>query len=72
MIEQIFPGPIYFLAAFALYIGNFVFVYAGMVGALDRGRYRLVKYSLLSPLYWVLMSIAAWKGTLQLFYAPTY
>jgi cellulose synthase/poly-beta-1,6-N-acetylglucosamine synthase-like glycosyltransferase len=72
LIETIFPGPIYFLAAFALYIGNFVFVYAGMVGALDRGRYRLVKYSLLSPLYWVLMSIAAWKGTLQLFYAPNY
>lgn len=72
LIEQLFPGPIYFLAAFALYLGNFVFVYAGMVGALDRGGYRLVKYALLSPLYWVLMSIAAWKGTLQLLYAPNY
>jgi cellulose synthase/poly-beta-1,6-N-acetylglucosamine synthase-like glycosyltransferase len=72
LIEQVFPGPIYFLASLALYLGNFVFVYATMAGALDRGTYRLVKYALLSPLYWALMSIAAWKGVLQLIYAPSY
>jgi len=32
----------------------------------------LVKYALLSPLYWALMSIAAWKGIVQLLYAPSY
>ncbi len=26
----------------------------------------------LSPVYWVLMSVAAWKGLLQLFYRPFY
>ena len=72
LIERIFPGPVYFLASLALYLGNFVFVYAAMAGALDRGTYGLVKYALLSPLYWALMSIAAWKGVLQLIYAPSY
>ena len=36
------------------------------------GYYELVKYALLSPIYWALMSVAAWKGFLQLFYAPSY
>lgn len=71
-IAQLFPGPIYYLAAIALFAGNFSFVYAMMVGAFDRQRYRLVKFAMLSPLYWVLMSIAAWKAFLQLFYAPNY
>ena len=34
------------------------------------GYFDLAKYALLSPLYWGLMSIAAWKGFLQLFYQP--
>jgi hypothetical protein len=31
-----------------------------------------VKYALLSPLYWVLMSVGAWKGVLQLVYRRHY
>ena len=29
-------------------------------------------FALLSPLYWVLMSIATWKGFLQLITSPSY
>jgi hypothetical protein len=43
-----------------------------VAGSLQRGYFDLAKYALLSPLYWGLMSIAAWKGFLQLFYAPFY
>jgi cellulose synthase/poly-beta-1,6-N-acetylglucosamine synthase-like glycosyltransferase len=71
-IQTLFPGPIYALGLIALCFGNYAFVYLSMAGAEVRGYHRLVKYVLLSPVYWVLMSIAAWKGVLQLFYRPHY
>jgi len=55
-----------------LFVGNFVFVYAGVLAAYRRGNYDLVKISLLMPFYWVMMSIAAWRGFLQLVTRPNY
>jgi len=72
VIEQIFPAPVFYLGAIALFFGNFTFAYLNMAGCFKRGYYGMVRYGLLSPLYWVLMSVAAWKGFLQLFYAPSY
>ncbi|MBC7316779.1 MAG: hypothetical protein H5T70_10205, partial [Chloroflexi bacterium] len=37
-----------------------------------RGYHNLVLYALLSPFYWVLMSIGAWKGLYQLLVKPYY
>jgi len=71
-IRDLFPGFVYFGAGFGLYVGNFVFAYINVAGSLRRGYHHLVRYALLSPMYWALMSIAAWKGFLQLFYAPFY
>lgn len=82
-IPLFFPGFIYYLAAFQLFVGNFVFVYSLTVGVywvteeLHRQgsklfSYSLVKYSLLSPIYWVLMSIAAVKAAIQLVTKPFY
>jgi len=72
IIEQFFPGPIFYVGGLALYLGNFLFVYIMVAGTLARGYHPLVKYAFLSPLYWALMSVAAWKGVLQLIYAPSY
>jgi hypothetical protein len=47
-------------------------MYLNVAGSVQRGYYDLAKYALVSPLYWGLMSIAAWKGFLQLFYKPFY
>ena len=71
-IRELFPGFIFYAAAFQLFIGNFVFMYLNVAGSVRRGYFDLAKYALLSPLYWGLMSIAAWKGFLQLFYRPFY
>jgi glycosyltransferase XagB len=60
------------MGAIGLYLGNFAFAYLNVAGCLRRGYYGMVKYALLSPVYWALMSVAAWKGFLQLFYAPSY
>jgi hypothetical protein len=72
VIRELFPAFVYFAAIVCLYLGNFVFMYANILGSIRRGYYGLAKYALLSPIYWVLMSIAAWKGLLQLFFKPFY
>jgi glycosyltransferase XagB len=72
LIQQVFPSFVFYAAAFQLFIGNFAFMYLNMAGAVERGYFSLAKYALFSPLYWGLMSIAAWKGFLQLFTRPFY
>jgi cellulose synthase/poly-beta-1,6-N-acetylglucosamine synthase-like glycosyltransferase len=72
LIREIFPSFIYFASGANLFIGNFVFSYLNVLGALRRGYHDLVKYALFSPLYWALMSVGAWKGFLQLITRPSY
>lgn len=82
-IPLFFPGPIYYFAAFELFVGNFIFVYSLTVGIYwvtkdlhIKGNkvfsFSLIKYTLLAPIYWVLMSIAAIKAAVQLITKPFY
>ncbi|NNU75417.1 glycosyltransferase family 2 protein [Clostridium estertheticum] len=83
LIPMLFPGPIYYMAAIELIIGNFIFVFSNIVGVFwviddlqEKGNYalsfKLVKYALLTPIYWALMSIAAYKAVWQLITNPFY
>lgn len=72
LIRSVFPAPIFYMGSLALFFGNFTFIYLNLIGCLQRGYYDMVFYALLSPLYWVLMSVAAWKGFLQLLRDPSY
>jgi cellulose synthase/poly-beta-1,6-N-acetylglucosamine synthase-like glycosyltransferase len=72
LIEQVFPGVIYFVGSAMLFIGNFVFLFLNVAGGLQRGQFDLTRTALLSPYYWGLMSWAAWKGFIQLFTNPFY
>jgi len=71
-IQELFPGWVFFLAASLLFIGNFVFVYLGLVAAVRRGDDNLALYALFLPFYWGLMSVAAYKGFAQLITNPFY
>ncbi|MCR8632576.1 glycosyltransferase family 2 protein [Paenibacillus radicis (ex Xue et al. 2023)] len=82
-IPQIFPGAIYYFASVEFLVGNFLFVFSNVVGVywviyeLEKRKehvfsYGLVKYALLTPFYWVLMSIAAVKAAWQLITKPFY
>jgi cellulose synthase/poly-beta-1,6-N-acetylglucosamine synthase-like glycosyltransferase len=71
-IRAIFPAPVFYLGMFSLAIGNFAFIYLNMAACLRRGHFGMVKYALISPLYWALMSTAAWKGFIQLWTNPFY
>ncbi|MGV8026404.1 MAG: glycosyltransferase family 2 protein [Anaerolineaceae bacterium] len=71
-IQETFPGMIFYLSSISLYLGNFVFTYMNVAGAMRRKHYDNVRYALLSPVYWGLMSIGAWRGFLQLISKPHY
>jgi len=72
VIKSLFPGVLYYAAAVALYLGNFTLAFAAAAGIAGRGHHDLVKHTLISPLYWGLMSIGAWKGLMQLIRRPHY
>jgi cellulose synthase/poly-beta-1,6-N-acetylglucosamine synthase-like glycosyltransferase len=69
-IQQIFAPPVYYFSLINFLVGNFAFVYMSMAGALRRRYYDMVKYALIIPGYWLLMTIGAWKGMIQLIYKP--
>lgn len=72
MVESMFPTWIYLVAAANLVIGNFAFTYANMVATARRNLWDLVAWTALSPIYWSLMSLAAWKALYQLVTRPSY
>ena len=58
------------LATVMLFLFNGYFVLIHLVAGIRRRYYRLVFESFLMPFYWLLMSIGAWRGFLQFFWAP--
>lgn len=72
VIEQVFPAPVFYLGTVSLYVGNLAFVYINVLGALRRRYYTLVPYALFTPIYWAMMSIAAWQAFYELLFKPHY
>jgi glycosyltransferase XagB len=72
IIRDLFPGFVYYLASFQLFVGNFVFTYLAVAGTMQRRLYSLTKFALFSPVYWGLMSIGAYRGFFQLMTRPFY
>jgi glycosyltransferase XagB len=72
MLHVPFPGWVYWVAAINLLLGNFAFTYANMAAVARRNVWDLMGWAALSPVYWALMSIAAWKALVQLILRPSY
>jgi cellulose synthase/poly-beta-1,6-N-acetylglucosamine synthase-like glycosyltransferase len=72
IILELFPAWLYYTSLVCLVVGNFAFLYTAVVSARIIERPSLVFAALLSPIYWVMMSIAAIKAMAQLFAAPTF
>lgn len=69
-IKALFPGPIFYVSLITFVAGNFIFIYLNLIGAYLRGRYALVPYSLLSPLYWIMLSYATVKASVEFIIKP--
>jgi hypothetical protein len=60
------------MGLFTLVVGNFIYLYNYMLGAAHRGHWGLVKLGYFVPIYWIMMSFAAWKALYQLLVKPYY
>jgi cellulose synthase/poly-beta-1,6-N-acetylglucosamine synthase-like glycosyltransferase len=65
-ISALFPLPVLYLGVLAMLGGNLLMVYSLMLGCMERGLYRALRAQLAVPLYWALMSAAAYKALYQL------
>lgn len=72
LVAQVFPAYVYFPALICLVLGNATILYSNLVAVRETGNPRLWWACLTVPLYWLLMSVAAIKGTYQLFANPSY
>jgi cellulose synthase/poly-beta-1,6-N-acetylglucosamine synthase-like glycosyltransferase len=63
-------SQVFFYITVALFLANFFFILMHVWACIRRRLYRLIPYAILSPFYWVLISVGAWKGFLQLFTKP--
>jgi glycosyltransferase XagB len=71
-LDLMFPQLLLFISLFNLLIGNGAFIYLSMLAPIRRGWLYLIPYSLTALGYWVLMSIAAYRGLWQLLRNPFY
>lgn len=71
-IHDQFPPYVYFPALFCLVVGNTAVMYMNLVACRESRLTTLLLAAVTSPLYWILMSIAAIKGTYQLIVKPSY
>ncbi len=71
-IESLFPGPVYYIGVFSFLFGNFLYLYYYMIGCAHRKQEHLIKYVFLVPIYWLGMSVAAWKALYEVVVRPHY
>lgn len=71
-IQEIMWPPVYYLGLFTWIFGNLTLYYLTLLSAYDLRIRRVFLAVLLLPLYWVLMSLAAWKAAVQLVVNPAY
>ena len=72
LVAQFFPVWLLWITLLNFVIGNVIMIYLSMMGPYKRGTFHLVLWALLNPLYWLLHSIAAYKGLWQLLTKPHY
>jgi cellulose synthase/poly-beta-1,6-N-acetylglucosamine synthase-like glycosyltransferase len=70
--EAVFPEPLLFLSLFNLLAGNGALIFLNMLAPIRRGWLDLIPYSLTAFGYWVIISIAAYRGLWQLLRNPFY
>ena len=72
VLSQFFPVWLLWICLINFIIGNSVMVYLSMMGPYKRGTFELILWALLNPVYWILHSIASYKGLWQLLTKPHY
>jgi cellulose synthase/poly-beta-1,6-N-acetylglucosamine synthase-like glycosyltransferase len=70
-LMAMYPALLYYLGLLVWLVGNFAFTFVSMLEAAEVDDSLFVA-AFLTPVYWVMMSIAAYKALVQVIFAPTY
>lgn len=65
-VSDVFPTPVLYLGMSSMVIGNSVTLWFQMAACMKRELYSSIKWLLAVPMYWALMSVAAFKAFGQL------
>ena len=71
-ISVFFPDWLVVVAIFNFTVGNLMMIYVNMIAVFRRRSYPLIVYALVNPFYWLMHSISAYKGLIQLITKPFY
>ena len=71
-IRSLYLAPVFYMGVFSMFIGNFLYMYYYMLGAAKREQWSLVPFALVTPLYWLGMSIAAALAVWEFIFKPHY
>ncbi|MEN9598076.1 MAG: hypothetical protein RL596_387 [Bacteroidota bacterium] len=71
-VRVVFPDWVLYISIFNFVAGNTLMIYVNMLAVFKRRYYELILFAVLNPFYWLLHSIAAYKGLWQLIYKPFY
>jgi hypothetical protein len=69
-IASLFPGPLYYVALLWWVLGNAAIVYMSLLSVTLARQPSLAVSALLSPAYWLMMSVSAYKAFWQIFREP--
>jgi cellulose synthase/poly-beta-1,6-N-acetylglucosamine synthase-like glycosyltransferase len=72
LYHTLFPTPILYMGTVCLILGNFFYTYTHLIGCMKLTRYNLIRWAFLIPIYWVMMSCAAYMAFFQLIFKPHY
>jgi cellulose synthase/poly-beta-1,6-N-acetylglucosamine synthase-like glycosyltransferase len=71
-VRILFPDWVLYISIFNFVAGNTLMIYVNMLAVFKRRFYELILFALMNPFYWLMHSIAAYKGLWQLIYKPFY
>lgn len=69
-IHSLYTQPILYISVASFVIGIFLFTYLNLIGSFNRKKYHLIKYGLLTPVYWVMLAFATTRAVFQTFSNP--
>lgn len=71
-VKVYFPDWVLYFAIFNFVAGNVMMIYVNMMAVFKRRYYELILFAIMNPVYWLMHSIAAYKGLWQLIFKPFY
>ena len=72
VFDSLYLLPIQSICVFNLVVGNSSYLFLYLFACLRKKNYRALPYALTMPAYWLLISVAAWRGLVQLITKPFY